>query len=59
MENTYNRNKPNLEYIRKKWQNKICPEDKGGSFNTALYDDYLHAINNQPQNYDRISPKKA
>jgi hypothetical protein len=26
--------------------NKICPEDKGGSFNEKLYNDYLDAILN-------------
>lgn len=45
MENTYNPNKPNISYIKRKWENKICNEDKGGTFNTALYMDYLDRIN--------------
>jgi hypothetical protein len=44
--NTYFPNKPNLTYLKRKWQNKICPEDKGGSFNEKLYNDYLDAIIN-------------
>lgn len=53
MENTYCKNKPNLIYLKRKWQQKLIPEDKGGSFNVNLYLDYLDAINNQPQNYVR------
>ena len=59
MENTYNPFKPNLEYIKRKWKQKICAEDKGGSFNVALYNDYLDAITNQPINYVRNKEKKA
>jgi len=37
--------KPNLSYIMDKWIGKICPEDKGGSFNLKLYLDYLKIKN--------------
>lgn len=53
MQNTYNPNKPNVTYIKRKWETKICAEDKGGSFNLELYLDYLDAINNQPIKYAR------
>lgn len=43
--NTYFPNKPNLTYISRKWKTKICAEDKGGSFNQKLYEDYLTVIN--------------
>lgn len=43
--NTYFPNKPNLTYISRKWKTKICPEDKRGSFNQKLYEDYLTVIN--------------
>ena len=59
MENTYNPFKPNLEYIKRKWKQKICAEDKGGSFNVALYNDYLDIINNQPIYYVPSKGKKA
>ena len=38
--------RPNVEYLKRKWMNKICPEDKGGSFNEKLNNDYLDAILN-------------
>ena len=44
--NTYFPHKPNITYLKRKWMNKICPEDKGGSFNEKLYNDYLDAILN-------------
>jgi len=44
--NTYFPNKPNISYLKRKWEKKICPEDKGGSFNEKLYNDYLDAILN-------------
>lgn len=44
--NTYFPLRPNVTYIKRKWMNKICPEDKGGNFNEKLYNDYLDAIIN-------------
>ena len=44
--NTYFPHRPNVVYLKRKWMNKICPEDKGGSFNEKLYLDYLDAILN-------------
>ena len=44
--NTYYPHRPNIVYLKRKWMNKICPEDKGGSFNEKLYLDYLDAIIN-------------
>ena len=44
--NTYFPNKPNVAYLSRKWKTKICPEDKGGSFNEKLYNDYLDTILN-------------
>lgn len=37
--------KPNLEYIKRKWETKMQPEDKGGHFNLKLYLDYLTVKN--------------
>jgi len=45
-QNTYFPFRPNVEYLKRKWMNKICAEDKGGSFNETLYKDYLDAILN-------------
>jgi hypothetical protein len=44
--NTYFPHRPNVTYLSRKWKTKICPEDKGGSFNEKLYNDYLDAILN-------------
>jgi hypothetical protein len=44
--NTYFPHRPNVTYLKRKWITKICPEDKGGSFNEKLYNDYLDAIIN-------------
>ena len=44
--NTYFPHRPNVAYLKRKWVTKICPEDKGGSFNEKLYNDYLDAIIN-------------
>ena len=57
MKNTYNPFKPNLQYIKRKWLTKICPEDKGGSFNMNLYNDYLEAISTAQ--IFKHEPKKA
>ena len=43
--NEYFPNKPNIHYLKRKWETKICNEDKGGSFNINLYLDYLAVIN--------------
>lgn len=45
-ENVYYPNRPNIVYLKRKWETKICAEDKGGSFNEKLYNDYLNAIIN-------------
>lgn len=44
--NSYFPYRPNVTYLSRKWKTKICPEDKGGSFNEKLYNDYLDAIIN-------------
>jgi hypothetical protein len=44
--NTYFPHRPKVAYLKRKWVTKICPEDKGGSFNEKLYNDYLDAIIN-------------
>ncbi len=38
--------------------NKICPEDKGGSFNEKLYNDYLDAIINYTKWIGQVSKKE-